>query len=390
MGVLKEICDWIENTTGKLLWISGPAGAGKSAVAQTIAEAYAEKSILAGSFFFFSGASGRNTADRLVVSIAYQLAIRIPHLRIRLGEIVEADPSILHKPLHAQIRTLVIPLFTSIFSDGVDAVDLPVHPHIPSLVIIDGLDECHGDENQRGVVGLISELIKTTALPLRFLLVSRPEPQIEESFDHLTWPFHRISLSRLHHTQEAENDIRSYLRHEFNRIYKSHKLNKELFWPRDDDIRTLVKNAEGMFVYASTIIKYVDDYDFHPVDRLQEIINNSKGSTPFAELDHLYRRILGEHKNTDLLLSVLNVICCNSGWTLIRSDEIEALLQLRKGSLAIVLRRVYSILDINTLSFYHKSFKDFICDQERAQKFFIDIKKGHAFMAQNLLRYISQ
>lgn len=267
-------------------------------------------------------------ADRLVLSIAYQLAIRIPHLRINLGEIIESDPSILSKPLHVQIRKLVIPLFIPTFSDGIETTESSSHPRTPNLIIIDGLDECQGDNNQRGVVEVINELVNTTTLPLRFLILSRPEPQIEQSFDHLTCAFHRISLSTLDHIEEAERDIHTYFRYNFNQIYQSHKLREQEFWPRNHDIRTLVQNAGGMFVYASTVIRYIDDFDFHPVDRLREIIDNSKGSTPFAELDHLYQRILGAHKNTDLLLRVLNVICCNSGWALIGSDEIEELLQL--------------------------------------------------------------
>lgn len=390
VGVLEEISDWKDNSEEKLLWISGPAGAGKSAVAQTIAEACAENSILAGSFFFFRGAPGRNIADLLVLSIAYQIAIRIPHLRVRLGEIIEADLSILRKPLHEQIRKLVIPLFTPRGSDGINPVESSSRPHIPYLIVIDGLDECQGDDSQRCVVELIGGLVTTTGLPLRFIIVSRPEPQIEESFNHLACAFQRISLSRPDYIEEAENDIHAYLQHMFNRIYYSHKLNEAEFWPHHSHIRLLVQNSGGMFIYASTVIRYVDDYDFHPVDRLNEIINNSTGSTPYLELDDLYRRILGAHKDTDLLLRVLNMICCNSDWALIGSEDIEELLQLREGTVKNVLRRTSSILDINTLSFYHKSFKDFIHDKERSQEFFIDIKKGHASMAQLLLRYISQ
>lgn len=335
MDVLKKIHNWIEKAEEKLLWIFGPAGAGKSAVAQTIAEACADKSILAGSFFFFSGAPGRNTADGLILSIAYQLAINIPHLRIRLGEIIEADLSILYKPLHEQIRTLVIPLFTPTLSDSINTTTSPPHLHTPCLIVIDGLDECQGDDNQRGVVAIMGELANTTTLPFRFLIVSRPELQITQSFDHLACPFRRIDLSQVHHIEQAENDIHKYLRNEFDRIYKSRNLNQEQFWPIDDDIQKLVRNAEGMFIYASTVIRYVDDEDFHPVDRLGEIIDNSKGSTPFAELDRLYRSILGAHKNTELLLRVLSMICCKKeGWyqnTELNIDQIENFLQLQGG-----------------------------------------------------------
>lgn len=170
VGVLKEICDWMDTAEEKLLWIFGPAGAGKSAIAQTIAEACAKNSILAGSFFFFRGAPGRNTTERLVLSIAYQLAIRITGLRVCFGEIIEADLSILYKPLDAQIRQLVIPLFTPTL--GADKINSSSHPRAPYLIVLDGFDECQGDDNQRCAVELIGKLVNTIGLPLLFLIFS--------------------------------------------------------------------------------------------------------------------------------------------------------------------------------------------------------------------------
>ncbi|KAF9533228.1 hypothetical protein CPB83DRAFT_757967, partial [Crepidotus variabilis] len=58
--------------------LSGSAGAGKSSIAQTIAELSAEEGLLIGCFFFFRAASLRNNAKRLAASLTYQLGRAIP------------------------------------------------------------------------------------------------------------------------------------------------------------------------------------------------------------------------------------------------------------------------------------------------------------------------
>lgn len=132
----------------------GPAGAGKSAIAQTIAEICAKNNLLAASFFFFHGAPDRGAVERLIPSIAYQLAIRMPEKRTQIGKFIEADPSILRKPLAVQIQALIIPLFTPAPPNAIHAdilLSLP-QPQLPYVVIIDGLDECRGDDNQRDII----------------------------------------------------------------------------------------------------------------------------------------------------------------------------------------------------------------------------------------------
>ncbi|EEB94165.1 hypothetical protein MPER_07068, partial [Moniliophthora perniciosa FA553] len=65
----------------RILWLYGPAGAGKSAIAQTVAETAREENILVASFFFSRADSKRNNPKYIFLSIAYQLAHSIPELR---------------------------------------------------------------------------------------------------------------------------------------------------------------------------------------------------------------------------------------------------------------------------------------------------------------------
>lgn len=379
MSVLHRISDWIDDTNEPILWISGPAGAGKSAIARTIANDCARNDTLAASFFFFHLDSGRNTIDHLIPSIAFQLAIRIPHKRALIGSIVEADPSILHKPLDIQIKDLILPPFLSASSS-----DMHSQSALPFLIIIDGLDECTGDNAQRSVVKYIGGLANTTGVPLRLVIVSRPEPQIDESFRYLPSIRH-ISLSNKAYTLETEKDIHTYLRNGFDKIYRKRDIITEEFWPEDRSIAQLVHNFGGNYIYPETVLKYVDDDDFHPVKRLVEILDTPLGLTAFAKLNYLYQRVLSACKDAETLVRILAIVTLTS----FDVQKVEWVLQLDRGTVAMVLRRLRSVLEIkksNHIVFYHKSFTDFIHNKERAGKFYIDFNDGRAFLAQGLLR----
>ena len=54
-----------------LLWMQGPAGAGKSAIQQTIAERAASERILAASFFFSHEDPERDNPGKLIPTLAY-------------------------------------------------------------------------------------------------------------------------------------------------------------------------------------------------------------------------------------------------------------------------------------------------------------------------------
>ena len=65
--VLKTITDWIDDPEPRqqIFWLNGPAGAGKSAITQTIAERLKDTQ-LAASFFFQRNTSDRGVAGRLL------------------------------------------------------------------------------------------------------------------------------------------------------------------------------------------------------------------------------------------------------------------------------------------------------------------------------------
>ncbi|KAJ7787032.1 hypothetical protein B0H14DRAFT_2196066, partial [Mycena olivaceomarginata] len=84
-------------------------------------------------------------------------------------------------------------------------------------------------------------------------------------------------------------DIRKYLVDEFKRIHAEHRETMAAVprpWPAAEGIGNLVDKSSGYFIYASTIIKFIDDKYFRPTDRLEIIMGTAEpdSETPFSAL----------------------------------------------------------------------------------------------------------
>ena len=107
VAVLEHIMSWILDLQKIcfFMWLYGPAGAGKSATAQSIAELCHEANLLAASFFFSRTAVGRNDESRLIPILVYQLCLSMPAIRKYVQDTIEQDPMVLSRSLEAQIHS---------------------------------------------------------------------------------------------------------------------------------------------------------------------------------------------------------------------------------------------------------------------------------------------
>ncbi|KAF9449067.1 hypothetical protein P691DRAFT_585559 [Macrolepiota fuliginosa MF-IS2] len=80
-----------------LFWMKGPAGVGKSAIAQTCAEKLKELGKLGASFFF--SLNGRDEATEFIPTIAYQLCIRFPDYHNLIDQRIRHHKAILDKTM---------------------------------------------------------------------------------------------------------------------------------------------------------------------------------------------------------------------------------------------------------------------------------------------------
>ncbi|KIK61939.1 hypothetical protein GYMLUDRAFT_142583, partial [Collybiopsis luxurians FD-317 M1] len=171
--ILEILRNWINiSGTSPIYWLSGAAGIGKSAVAQTIAEEFAN-SHLAASFFFSRSDPTRNDLKRFFTTIALQLVtshILGPLLSEFVDLIIRNNRNIIHASLEQQFRELIV--------KPCNQLNAEQWKNFPPLIVIDGLDECIDIASQERLLTIIREAQSSLMLPFKFLICSRPEPRI--------------------------------------------------------------------------------------------------------------------------------------------------------------------------------------------------------------------
>ena len=268
------------------MWIYGPAGSGKSAIAQTIAEICEREGMTIASFFFSRTAAERNNERSLISTLVYQIYLAIPESRESITAAVEHDPTIFSRSLDAQIRALMIePLNCA-----------PPRP-APKLIIIDGLDECADPKAQKYILQALGAAATQLNVSVRFLVASRPEQVIRTSFNASTLGCMTIGVP-LDETYQPDADIKTFLNSRFSEIRRDHPSRAFLpkIWPPKGAVETLVTKSSGQFIYASTVMKFIESHHHWPNHRLNIILGVSKSGNdaPFAELDAVYHHVLSK------------------------------------------------------------------------------------------------
>ncbi|KAF9470902.1 hypothetical protein BDN70DRAFT_820735, partial [Pholiota conissans] len=257
VAVLEYILGWIfgrNDPEALILWLYGQAGTGKSAILQTIAERCAERQSILASFFFGRNDPSRNTFKPLIPTIACQIATAIPEIRPHLEGIIERDPFIFEKSIATQLQFLIIQPLKDLSTSGYFS-----NPEInPRLIIIDGLDECNDTKMQSMILRVIADALRTQKLPLIFLIASRPEQNIQLTFNSNSLAGLWKSLV-LDYTYKPNDDIRTFLTDSFQEIKSTHPHRKYIpnDWPDEWNIDHLIKKSSGQFIYASVVIKYI-------------------------------------------------------------------------------------------------------------------------------------
>ncbi|KDR74793.1 hypothetical protein GALMADRAFT_29383, partial [Galerina marginata CBS 339.88] len=255
VAVLNKIMDWIhgadpETRNALIMWIYGPAGSGKSAIARSIAELCAKEGILVATYFFSRFDSTRNHGRSLIATIAYQASLCFPDIRDRIIGTIEHDPFIFTRSLDSQIFALIVePLQERIGSGYFNTMT-------PARIVI--IDECEDRKSQVKILDAISKSLQQYHLPLIFVIASRPEPDIKGAFGsgYLSQVLTRNPLDDNYLSSE---DICLFLRDKFSAIKNSHPFHAQIpaTWPSEDTLRTLVDKSSGQFIYASTVVKFV-------------------------------------------------------------------------------------------------------------------------------------
>ena len=371
--ILEEITQWINspNDDGmpRMYFLTGTAGSGKSAIAHTIAMRFDQLGRL-GSSFYFNRSDQSRRPNNLFSTISLDIA--------DLDDQWKAS-------LHRVIRGKRALRSTQGVSDQFDAFMLEPAEALsavgPVVVVIDALDES-GDRTSREVLlRILSGKLRDLPSNFRFLVTSRPEPDIYDALNgspHVLCQ-HMDSISR----ESNDADIRLYIR---TQLLGIPDLEEE--WPGEEWCRLLLKSSDGLFQWAYTACSAIKGGQFglSVAERLAVFITSARG------LDGLYTEILSQVFDTDNLL-VMNRFRSIMGRILAVKEPLSlaSLSELRcenepAGLVGRIVRPLASLLsgvnqDDAAVRPLHTSFRDFLTCEERSTRFYVDLSQPHQNLA---------
>ena len=362
--ILYDIRSWADRSSAHVCWLNGPAGTGKTTVAHTIAAEYDQRRQLAATFFFWRKTGDRDDIKKLVPTLAYQIAQKIPSAKEAMEKSLKLnDPS--QVPLRDPLSKLSLEDQLSTF------LIAAANPTAPSLIIIDGLDECG---SQDGICRLIEWIRKNS--PFRFLLTSRSEPRIEVNFS--PDPYRGYTNALILSLTDSKDDIGRYFVEQLGRLWQRRWNPRETSpWPSESDLKKLVEQSEGLFIYAATAVRHISGKG-SPENRLEDVLKLHKG------LDNLYTQVIEEASEWDYFRVVMGSLLYLRHPLSI--NDFSSILHPLNGHLTnsgirFALGGCHSILSItndrSAIEPYHASLRDFLTDQSRSQTLFYPPATSH-------------
>jgi len=353
------------------------AGTGKTTIAKTICvEAKSDAAIVLGGSFFCSRATGlasQRDIRCVVPTLAQLFAQQSAEFRLALAGTI--DPGIQHLEVAAQVEQL---LYTPLLALRDSCV--------PILFVIDALDECGGEtsdgildnaECHAVVASILVALVGLTQsdpkLPVKFLVTSRPEPQIRDtpiSSDKLS------QILRLHTVDitEVNADIRQYITRTLdNKLSNQPKLRAAI---SDGEVENLVRLSDGLFIVAATALKHTIGAGADAaVSKFKRLLNGSGDSLnarAASPLDGIYAMILLEAASengseaTDLPALLRLLASLLSARMTLSIAALAELLDLETYDVRASLSRLHSVVhvpeddDVPGLRTVHASFGDYL------------------------------
>ncbi|KAG2125957.1 hypothetical protein DEU56DRAFT_862483, partial [Suillus clintonianus] len=362
----------------RIVWLHGTAGVGKSAVAFTVAERMRGLKVtedtnvekrLAGTFFFSRKHTKRCTAGYFFATLVYQLASNFPSIREDVNKAIRDNPALLDpdKPLCDQMEAL--------FLQPLRRLHLRLRKCQPLTFVVDALDECTSEPEITDLILALAQALREPNLPVTHILfTSRSESHICSTMMHeevrplvceipVKTSGEAVAAIISLDGADVDNDIYIFLQHSFRKLGIRHPGFPQ---PSRDQLGRLAIRAGRRFLVASTMMKFIDDTDNDPHDRLQLMLELTCELLPGTEVYKLYDCILStcaDPKRAYLHLSIVAALADP-----LPISQLSQLLGSGLGSdIETVLMQLRSVVNIPTdstlpVDIYHTSVRDYVAD----------------------------
>ncbi|KAJ6572126.1 hypothetical protein B0H19DRAFT_1023745 [Mycena capillaripes] len=226
-----KFMEWLSPDYSGLLWIEGPSGTGKSVLSATVIKQLfadrklSEKSPAIAFFYFDFRDKDTRSVEIALRRIVLQLSAQSPYPYRALGNQYRSSngqklPS--YQDLHGVLRQLL-------------------HELGCTYIVLDGLDECDGDQFDQ-LVGLVSALRAWTETPLHLLITSQTRSLFTKRFEgvpHVALEF-----------DVPKDDIKLFISSELET-----NSNLEIWKPLADRVVDgITRKSNGMFRLAACLL----------------------------------------------------------------------------------------------------------------------------------------
>jgi hypothetical protein len=350
--ILEEARIWRANedpATPQIFWLADVAGSGKSTVAKHISGEWRTQGCLAGRFFFSRDAEETRTIKLFFSTIAQQ---GLSHLGSSVRSAISDGIRELCGPSSAPIEDQCRELFVRPLSKVT----------FPTVLVLDALDECDQTTLTRLFRILLAQL---SNLPhLKLFVTSRPDKHIAKILD--TPKVRRVSL-RDDEVSNA-NDVTVFMREKLASLSLS-----------DPQIYKLVKRSQGLFIWASTVCRLIDDFQGDRDEFVEELLMHGPD-----QMDSIYQKALDQalppadqKANRKAYMKVLGTIVV--AFEPLSPETIDEVLKI--SNTFVIVQHLKSVLDCRHLEdpvrFLHPTFRDFLLKSSPVNPYLIDEKTFH-------------
>jgi hypothetical protein len=399
--ILSNITEWV-NSTGdnvpRVLWLSGPAGKGKSAIAHTIAKSFKDAGGLGSCYCFDRQRKEDRRHEKIFSTIARDLTDCDPGMRRALADAVKTTSSLKETSdiIQQWQKLLIEPLEKSSGST-----------EEPIVIVIDALDESGGVETRKALLSILAGKHQDTTVPkitdlpgnFRFIVTSRPLDDIKNKFGGIQH-IRQMSMDDIPRV-DAERDIRAYVSKELEGLDF-----------QDREFAVLAEKADGLFEWARLACRYINESHagLSPMECYQAVVSrNPAERSPL--LHDMYRLVLKDIIPGDTLphseklrLTALARFRSVMGQILGTAEPLPlgSLNAMRHHfpkqedhfDMSLMIKCMGSLLSGTTnpdspIRPLHASFHDFLTDKQSSGDFFIDLSKAQRDLAFASLRVMT-
>ena len=361
-NILDDIMEFLtapaaDISTLRIVLLTGVVGCGKTAIAHSVAKSCAQHSspMLGSSFFFSCEFDERRRPDKLFSTVSRDICDRDSTFRASICNAVDEERALVSAPMSRQFDGLILK----------PAKDASPGRTYPLAIILDALDALDEGYNEN-LLGVLEQSVALVPSEFRFIITTRNDATIIQRLRNLS----HVSLKEVN-IRDTTNcqDVGMFVAHRLGDMARRHGTQDLL----DDNLLTRFnRHTEGHFLWAATVLKYVDA-SVSPTEQLDDLLNNKDllDTRATEKMNKLYADILSKCPWHDRHFERRYQPCLGALIALRRPLSVSSIGKLLHDSNAGAVFRALCSLLIGALSpdqpvqIAHSSLRDFVtrCNQ---------------------------